>query len=234
MARTWSEKPDPPHWRERPYFFVLFFFLSYNSPVTLFEQRFSIKRYLNFVHRSKKNKLTEFELIKGCIKHDVNCQRRLFEQYAGKMMTVCLRYANDMPEAEDILQEGFIRVFNNLHQFKFEGSFEGWVRRVVVNCALKHIQKKRISFSEIKEHGDDMPQIESYVFSSLGEEELLKLIEQLPTGYKLVFNLNVIEGYSHEEIGNMLGIQPSTSRSQLVKARKMLQYQIRHSQKIAV
>ena len=178
--------------------------------------------------------MTEYELIKGCIKHDPACQRLLFEQYAGKMMTVCLRYAHDSMEAEDMLQEGFIRVFNYIEQFKFEGSFEGWIRRVVVNTALKYLQKKRLSFTEINDNNQQAPRLESYAYSNLGEEELMKLICQLPDGYRTIFNLNVIEGYSHEEIARMLDIQPSTSRSQLVKARKMLQNQILNLQKIAV
>ena len=178
--------------------------------------------------------MTEHELIKGCVKQDSACQRLLFEQHAGKFMTICLRYCNDVMEAEDILQEGFIRIFNNLHQFKFEGSFEGWMRRVVVNVALKHLQKKRLQFVEIKEEQNQGSQIDSYAFSSLGEDDLMKLIQQLPDGYRAVFNLNVIEGYSHDEIAEMLGIQASTSRSQLVKARKMLQQQILQLQKIAV
>jgi RNA polymerase sigma-70 factor (ECF subfamily) len=178
--------------------------------------------------------LTEYELIKGCIKQESACQRLLFEQYAGKMMTVCLRYAHDSMEAEDMLQEGFIRVFNYIDQFKFEGSFEGWIRRVVVNTALKHLQKKRLVFTEINDNNQQTPKLESYAYSNLGEEELMKLINQLPTGYRTIFNLNIIEGYSHEEIAKMLDIQPSTSRSQLVKARKMLQNQILNLQKIAV
>ena len=89
--------------------------------------------------------MTEHELIKGCIRKDAGCQRRLFELYAGKMMTVCLRYATDNAEAEDMLQEGFIRVFSYIHQFKFEGSFEGWIRRIVVNTALKSLQNSRIN-----------------------------------------------------------------------------------------
>ncbi len=178
--------------------------------------------------------MTEYELIKGCIKQDPTCQRLLFEQYAGKMMTVCLRYAHDSMEAEDMMQEGFIRVFNYIEQFKFEGSFEGWIRRVVVNTALKHLQKKRLSFTEINDNTQQAPRLESYAYSNLGEEELMKLISQLPDGYRTIFNLNIIEGYSHEEIAKMLDIQPSTSRSQLVKARKMLQNQILNLQKIAV
>ncbi len=149
-------------------------------------------------------------------------------------MTVCLRYANDQMEAEDMLQEGFVRIFNNIHQFKFEGSFEGWMRRIVVNVALKHLQKKRIQFSEIKENSQDTPSLNASVFSHLGEEFLLKLISELPTGYRIVFNMNAIEGYSHEEIAEQLNIQSSTSRSQLVKARKLLQQKILDMQKIAV
>lgn len=178
--------------------------------------------------------MTEYELIKGCIKRDSACQRLLFEQFAGKMMTVCLRYAHDSMEAEDMMQEAFIRVFSYIDQFKFEGSFEGWIRRIVVNSALKHLQKKRLSFSEIKEDNSQSPRIDPYAYSNLGEDDLMKLINQLPDGYRTIFNLNVIEGYSHEEIAKMLDIQPSTSRSQLVKARKMLQNQILNLQKIAV
>ena len=177
--------------------------------------------------------MTEFELIKGCARQDSVCQRLLFEQYAGKFMTVCIRYANDNMEAEDMLQDGFVRIFNNIHQFKFEGSFEGWMRRIVVNVALKHLQKKKLHFTEIKENSQ-APSLDAYAYSHLGEEDLMKLINQLPAGYRIVFNLNVIEGYTHEEIAQVLNIQASTSRSQLVKARKMLQQQIIHLHKIAV
>lgn len=178
--------------------------------------------------------MTEHELIKGCVNDNTTCQRLLFDQHSGKFMSICLRYANDNMEAEDMLQEGFTRIFKHINQFKFEGSFEGWMRRIVVNVALKHLQKKRIRFTEIKDDNNNDPQLPSYAYSSLGEEELMKLIGQLPDGYRMVFNLNVIEGYSHEEIAGMLGIQASTSRSQLVKARKMLQSQILHLEKIAV
>lgn len=178
--------------------------------------------------------LTEFELIKGCIGNDTSKQRMLFEQYAGKFMTVCLRYAVDSYEAEDMLQEGFIRIFNNLYQFKFEGSFEGWMRRIVVNVCLKHLQKRKIHFKELELESSNEAQISPYVYANVGENELMKLINELPDGYRMVFNLNVIEGYSHEEIAVLLGIQASTSRSQLVKARKMLQNRIIHLEKIAV
>ncbi|MFP5042017.1 RNA polymerase sigma factor [Parasediminibacterium sp. JCM 36343] len=178
--------------------------------------------------------LSEHELIKGCVEQNPNTQRLLFEQYAGKFMTICLRYATDVMEAEDMMQEGFVRIFTHLHQFKFEGSFEGWMRRIVVNVCLKHLQKRKIQFKELAEDSRNEPALHPYTYSSIGEDELLKLISRLPDGYRMVFNLNVVEGYSHEEIAVLLGIQASTSRSQLVKARKMLQNQIIQLERIAV
>ena len=176
----------------------------------------------------------EYELIKGCIRQDARCQRMLFDRYAGKMMSVCLRYANDAMEAEDMIQDAFIKVFQYLGQFKFEGAFEGWIRRIVVNTAIRHLEKKKMHFKDIDESSSHTPQIDAQAYTHLGESDLMRLISQLPDGYRMVFNLNAIEGYSHEEIGEMLNIQPGTSRSQLVKARKMLQHQILQLQKIAV
>jgi len=137
-------------------------------------------------------------------------------------------------EAEDMLQEGFVRIFKNIHQFKFEGSFEGWMRRIVVNVCLKSIQKRKINFREIEENSPIQPQADPYIYGNLCEGDLMKLISKLPDGYRTVFNLNVIEGYSHDEIAVLLGIEASTSRSQLVKARRMLQSQIIQLEKIAV
>jgi len=156
---------------------------------------------------------------------DKHCQRMLFDQHSGKMMTICLRYAADQMEAEDLLMESFVKIFRYLYQYKFEGSFEGWMRRVVVNTALKHLQKKKIRFEEIRPEKVS-ENVDAGAYVHLGEKEILELIKRLPDGYRLVFNLYVIEGYSHEEIAEMLKIQPGTSRSQLVKARKMLQQQI--------
>ncbi|MCA6466910.1 MAG: sigma-70 family RNA polymerase sigma factor [Chitinophagaceae bacterium] len=178
--------------------------------------------------------MTEFEIIEGCKNKDPRSQRELFDRFAGKMMGVCLRYANDASEAEDMLQDAFLRIFQHIDQFKFEGAFEGWVRRVVVNAAIRTIEKKKIQYKELEENMYDVPRVEATAYNHLNQEELLKLINQLPDGYRMVFNLSAIEGYSHEEIGVMLNIQPGTSRSQLVKARKMLQYQILQLQKVAV
>ncbi|WP_202630285.1 RNA polymerase sigma factor [Sediminibacterium roseum] len=176
----------------------------------------------------------EYELIKGCINKDARCQRMLFDRYAGKMMGVCLRYANDGMEAEDMLQDAFIKVFQYIGQFKFEGAFEGWIRRIVVNTAIRHLERKKLHFKDIDDNSQHAPQIDAQAYTHLGEADLMRLISGLPDGYRLVFNLNAIEGYSHEEIAVMLNIQPGTSRSQLVKARKMLQQQILQLQKVAV
>jgi RNA polymerase sigma factor (sigma-70 family) len=180
--------------------------------------------------------LTEQQLIKACIKEDGASQKALFDRYSGHMMTVCLRYARSSADAEDILQDAFIKVFDKMHQFKFEGSFEGWIRRIVVNTALKKYSlrryEKEVVGYELKEK--DESSVEASAYSDLTAKELMDLINMLPSGYKLIFNLYVIEGYQHDEIAEMLGIQPGTSRSQLVKARNMLQKQILELQKIAV
>jgi RNA polymerase sigma-70 factor (ECF subfamily) len=180
--------------------------------------------------------LTEYQLIKACIKEDAASQKEVFDRYSGRMMTVCLRYARSSADAEDILQDAFIKVFDKMHQFKFEGSFEGWIRRIVVNTALKKYSlrryEKEVVGYEIKDK--DESSVEASAYSDLTAKELMDLINMLPSGYKLIFNLYVIEGYQHDEIAEMLGIQPGTSRSQLVKARNMLQKQILELQKIAV
>jgi len=180
--------------------------------------------------------LTENELIRGCIRENAACQKEVFNRYAGHMLGVCQRYARNSFDAEDILQDAFIKVFNKISQFKFEGSFEGWIRRIVVNTALKKYSlrryEKEVSGYEIKDR--DESGMEPSAYSHLTEKELLDLINSLPDGYRIIFNLYVIEGYQHDEIAEMLGIQSGTSRSQLVKARSMLQKQILQLQKVAV
>ncbi len=160
----------------------------------------------------------------------------MFTRFSSRMLGVCHRYARNTSDAEDILQDAFIKVFDKLHQFKFEGSFEGWIRRIVVNTALKKYTltryEKEVTGIENKERYDGGEDPSAY--SHLSQKDLLALINQLPDGYRIIFNLHVIEGYQHEEIAGMLGIQPGTSRSQLVKARNMLQKQIIELQKIAV
>jgi RNA polymerase sigma factor (sigma-70 family) len=176
--------------------------------------------------------LTERELIEGCLKKNSKSQRRLFELYAGKMMTVCRRYACDQTEAEDMLQESFIRIFSNIGQYRFEGSLEGWIRRIVIHTALRILQKKKIRFLEINEDADIEQSTSVDGVAALSAEELLKLISALPDGYRIVFNLYVLEGYDHNEIAEMLSINAATSRSQLSKARKVLQTQIENLTKL--
>lgn len=180
--------------------------------------------------------MTEDELIKGCIRENAACQKEVFNRYAGHMLGVCQRYARNPADAEDILQDAFIKVFGKIGQFKFEGSFEGWIRKIVVNTALKKYSliryNKELSGYEVSENNEGY--IDPAAYSHLTEKDLMVLINSLPDGYRLIFNLYVIEGYQHEEIAVMLGIQPGTSRSQLVKARNMLQKQILQLQKVAV
>jgi RNA polymerase sigma factor (sigma-70 family) len=180
--------------------------------------------------------LTEEEIIKGCIRQNPLCQKELFDHYASKMLGVCNRYARNVADAEDILQDAFIKVFDKMHQFKFEGSFEGWIRRIVINTALKKYSllryEKEVSGYEIKDKDEN--NIEAAAYSHLSQKDILCLVNNLPDGYRLIFNLYVLEGFQHEEIAAMLNIQPGTSRSQLVKARNMLQKQILQLQKVAV
>ncbi len=178
--------------------------------------------------------MTEKELVQGCLREDVRCQRAIFERYAGTMLAVCLRYARHRPEAEDMLQEAFIRVFDKMDRFEFKGSFEGWIRRIVINTALKNFQRKRFTHEQIGLEHTVESSAEPAAYSHLGEQELMVLINHLPDGYRVVFNLYAIEGYSHKEIAEALGIQEATSRSQLLKARKLLQSQIERQQRLAV
>ena len=175
--------------------------------------------------------ISDKELVRRCIDGDRHAHKLLFDSYAGKMMTVCRRYAGKSIAAEDLLQEGFIRIFKNLHQFEFKGSLEGWIRRIMVHSSLKYITKKihRIDHSELMEN--ENVSVSASAFSALSAQDLMKLIQSLPAGYKTVFNLYALEGFTHAEIAEKLGIQTSTSRSQLVKARKLLQKKLEIIQK---
>ncbi|MBN8678512.1 MAG: RNA polymerase sigma factor [Chitinophagales bacterium] len=176
--------------------------------------------------------MDEHELIRGCLRGSAQCQRDLYERFAGKMYAVCLRYARTREDAADILQEGFLKVFTKLDQFQFQGSFEGWIRRVMVNTALRAYQKQRYDYEQTGfERMPDMP-VDPDAVSMLSEAELMNLVRKLPDGYRAVFNLVAIEGYSHAEAADMLGIQESTSRSQLTKARRHLEEEVSRIQKI--
>lgn len=160
-------------------------------------------------------------LIKKCVNNEAAAQKMLYTQLAGKLFAICLRYTRDRTEAEDWLQESFIKIFTNLHSFKFEGSFEGWAKRVVVNLVLSDMRKKKnVKFSDEIDDKDFYTHAEAD--SNIGHEELIRFISLLPEGKKLIFNLSVIEGYSHKEIAETLNITEGTSRGQLAKARELL------------
>lgn len=170
---------------------------------------------------------SEEKLIHRCLTNDVKAQEEFYRRFAPKMYGVCLRFAKSRMEADDFLQEGFIKVFTNLSSFRNEGSLEGWIRRTIVNTAINLIKKNSKYLQDIEiEKADLVPQAEAGPVENLGAGELLELIAELPVGYRMVFNLNVIEGYTHKEIGELLNISENTSKSQLSRARVTLQRKI--------
>ncbi len=173
-------------------------------------------------------KRTDEELRALCIKGDGNAQNELYRRYAPKLWGVCLRYAKNRMSAEDILQEGFIRIFTYLDKFENKGSFEGWMRRTMVNTAINYY-KKFLSTSREAEYHEYMSgkTLDADALSSMSHQELLKLVQQMPNGYRTVFNLYIIEGYSHKDIAEKLSISENTSKSQLSRARGFLQAKIR-------
>jgi RNA polymerase sigma-70 factor (ECF subfamily) len=166
----------------------------------------------------------EQELIDKCLANDPFAQELLYRRYASKMYGICLRYVRQKEDAGDILQDGFVRVFMNLKHYRGDGSFEGWIRRIIVNTAINHY-KANVKFSRDLSIDDVRPgnHIDNDALSRISTEELLKVIRELPDGFRMVFNLFVIEGYDHKEIGQMLGISESTSKSQLHRAKAALQ-----------
>lgn len=162
-------------------------------------------------------------LINECVKGNAKAQKMLFDKFAPKMMTVCLRYASDNMDAEDILQDGFVKAFNKLVDFKMEGSLEGWVRRIMVNTALDSIRKnkKYAMDANIDDVGFKISNFE-VASDQIEAEDLMKLVNSMPDGYRLVFNLFAIEGYSHKEIGELMNISENTSKSQYSRARSYL------------
>jgi RNA polymerase sigma-70 factor (ECF subfamily) len=166
-------------------------------------------------------------LVIECVKGNPRAQRMLFDRFSSKMLGVCLRYAKDSEQADDILQDGFVKVFTKLKDFKNEGSLEGWIRRVMVNTAFDQIRKNGKTLGDVSV--DDVQyRIENndQIAEQLMAEDLLKLINSMPDGYKVVFNMFAIEGYTHNEIADTLGISESTSKSQYSRARAYLRERI--------
>ena len=175
----------------------------------------------------------ENDLIEGCRRGDRAAQHALYQLMAGKMLGLCCRYVKDRMEAEDILVMAFTKVFEKIHQFKGEGSFEGWIRRIVVNEALTYLRRNKSLYLETDlaaaEREPDLNQLSHH----LEAEDLLNLVAELPTGYRIVFNLYALDGFSHKEIAEELGISENTSKSQLSRARTVLQTRLLAHEKMA-
>ncbi|MCF8343154.1 MAG: sigma-70 family RNA polymerase sigma factor [Bacteroidales bacterium] len=168
------------------------------------------------------------DFIKRCLKNDKKAQEELYTRFAPKMFGVCLRFARSSMEAEDIMQEGFIKVFTHLKDYRNEGSFEGWIRRTIVNTAINFYRKNLKLNQEMDIADIEVPNSQEVsAIEKLSAEELLDCINELPDGYRVIFNLNVIEGYTHKEIGKLLDISENTSKSQLSRARQTLQKKLK-------
>ncbi|HYH15550.1 MAG TPA: RNA polymerase sigma factor [Flavisolibacter sp.] len=167
--------------------------------------------------------ISDTDLIEGCQREDRKMQYELYQRFAPKMYGVCLRYAGSIEEAEDILQEGFIKVFRKIGSFRGEGSFEGWIRRIFVNTAIEHFRRKSY-LQPITEREENTVETKYLsVLDNLAEKDIINLVQQLSPGYRTVFNMYVIEGYTHKQIAEMIGISEGTSKSQLSRAKTILQ-----------
>jgi len=173
-----------------------------------------------------KNAITdEQRLIAGCIDGKPWAQKQVYELHASAMLSVCVRYVNNRETARDLLQEGFIKVFTKTHTYSGTGSFAGWIRRIFVTTALEYLrQNDALKQSEsIDDYNHSIEDVDVSVLENISANDLMQCISELPDGYRTVFNLYAIEGYSHAEIGNILNINENTSRSQFMRARKLLQ-----------
>ncbi|MEO6904964.1 MAG: sigma-70 family RNA polymerase sigma factor [Ginsengibacter sp.] len=165
---------------------------------------------------------SESDLITGCIEGDPQMQRLLYDRFSSIMYGVCLRYSDNTEDANDVMQEGFIKVYKSLSKFRAEGSFEGWVRRIFINTSIEHYRKKvkLYNVSEVQENTIEDNELNA--LDSLATKDILNIINELSPGYKQVFNMHVIEGYSHKEIAEIIGITEGTSKSQLARAKGVL------------
>lgn len=168
--------------------------------------------------------MTEDAIVLGCLRNDASSQKELYQRYCAKMMAVCYRYAQNREDAEDMLQEGFIKVFSQIHSFRRQGAFEGWVRKIMVHTCINHLKKnKRFRESVDLIHAMSITVREDSVPSLVQAKQIVECIRLLPMGYRTVLNLYAIEGYSHKEIAVLLDIEESTSRSQYTRAKQMLE-----------
>jgi RNA polymerase sigma-70 factor (ECF subfamily) len=167
--------------------------------------------------------MSEEEIIEGCKQGNRQAQQRLYNLYKSKLYAVCVRYAANKMEAEDVLQEGFLKIFNNIHKYQFTGAFGAWVKTVMVNTAIEQYRRNKRSIIDVT---DEMPvgaAFDDNIIERMEGRKVLELIQNMPEGYRQVFNLYAVEGYKHHEIGTMLGISEGTSKSQYARGRKFLQ-----------
>ncbi|MDR1199505.1 MAG: sigma-70 family RNA polymerase sigma factor [Prevotellaceae bacterium] len=173
----------------------------------------------------------EQRLVTGCINKDINAQRKLYERYAKKMLSVCIRYICNEDEARDIMHDGFVRLFDKIERFDRKGSLEGWIHKLFVNICLENLRKiKKMTFKSIGNDNDELQIADNSTpdaYDRIEADELMNLIKELPVSFRSVFNLHAIEGYSHDEIAAILGITSPTSRSNYFKARTLLQQKIK-------
>src|ERR1017187_4755862 len=168
--------------------------------------------------------MTEEAILQGCLKNHAAAQKELYNRYSPKMLAVCYRFAHNREDAEDMLQEGFIKVFLQMHTFQSKGAFEGWIRRIIVHTCINHLKKnKRFNESVDIIQASSVQIREENIPSIVQAKQIVDCIRILPVGYRTVLNLYTIEGYSHKEISGMLDIEESTSRSQYTRARQMLE-----------
>jgi RNA polymerase sigma-70 factor (ECF subfamily) len=168
--------------------------------------------------------MTEEAILKGCLKNNATAQKELYNRYSARMLSVCYRFAHNREDAEDMLQEGFIKVFSQIHTFENRGSFEGWIRRIIVHTCI-NILKKNKKFNESVDiiHATSVQVREESIPAIIQAKQVVECIRLLPIGYRTVLNLYAIEGYAHKEIAEMLEIEESTSRSQYTRAKAMLE-----------
>lgn len=174
--------------------------------------------------------MTEKELVEGCAKEDRQCQRFLWDKYAQKLLSVSIRYCKSREDAEDVLMESYVKIYDKIGEFRFQSSLETWMRRIVVNMSINKIRATKITDTIDNEHLQIAQKEQT--LDALNAKELMDMLHRLPVGYRTVFNLFAIEGYSHKEIADELGIDEGTSRSQLAKARKAMQEMIEKIEKV--
>lgn len=176
--------------------------------------------------QAKQTTYSDEQIIAGCRAGDRKYQELLYQRFASKMFTVCMRYAAESNSAQDLLQEGFVKIFKNIDKFRGEGSFEGWIRRIFVNTCLEFVRKKANMYVVQDTETVKVEYQDENALQKLMKEDLMEMIQSLSTGYRTIFNLYVIEGYSHKEIAELLNVTEGTSKSQLARARYLLQKKV--------